>query len=149
VRKFSIIFFFALALFSCENDDICLLNGTPKVIMTFYDADLPDVRKEVEDLTVYTNDYGVVYDRVTTDSISLDMNLNSELTSYHFDKNETDDVLDFSYVKEDVYVSRACGFKTTFYDFQALARSNNWIRSIEIINNEITDESQTTLHIFH
>lgn len=149
MRNFSIVFFFALTFFSCENDDICLQEGTPKVIMTFYDAEVPDVRKTVEDLTIYTEEYGPVYEGVTTDSISLDMDLTENLTFYHFDQADFDDILDFSYAKEDVYVSRACGFKTTFYDFEALARSNSWIKGIEIINNEITDESQTTLHIFH
>ena len=42
-------------ILSCESDDICpeSTNSTPRLIITFYDMQNTEVKKNVEDLAVY------------------------------------------------------------------------------------------------
>ena len=49
------------------------------------------------------------------------------------------------------YISRACGFKTT-YELNNLIienDSNNWILDTDLINNNIIDEKNIHVKIFH
>lgn len=63
------------------------------------------------------------------------------------------DVLVINYALKEVYVSRACGYKTIFESIEITpeADSNNWILSTEnLTNNEpVENEDATHFNIFH
>ena len=106
---------------SCERDDICIDEITPKLIIRFYDFENPELFKDVANLKV--NIEGVEEDYVNetitslTDSISLPINVAENRTRYVLTLQETDileqeenpDVLVITYTQEDVFVSRPCG----------------------------------------
>ena len=144
-------FAFILVLFfsSCENEDICLQEGTPFVIITFYDKDNPQEKKAVDSLTVSSEDFGDYIQNRSTDSIAIPMNLNLSQTPYLFQSGEIQDNLVFSYNRESEYISRSCGFKTTFTEFSLDLNNPNWINSIEILNTDIIDEASTSIKIYH
>ena len=62
------------------------------------------------------------------------------------------DVLNFNYSRNDIYVNRACAFRTTYEDFSAQIQAeglDNWIFSTEVIVSTIENENETHLTILH
>jgi hypothetical protein len=149
-RKFTALGFILLLLISsCENEDICLQEVTPFVIITFYDKDNPEEKKAVESLSISSEDFGEYIQNRSTDSIAIPMNLNLSETPYLFLSGENQDDLTFNYNRESEYISRSCGFKTTFKEFSLDLSNPNWISSFEILNTDIIDESSTAIKIYH
>lgn len=145
----------------CTRDDICAEGTptTPLLIITFKDSANPLISKEVPNLTIETADANStqVITAVSTDSIAIPLNVSTDSTKYRFKQddggdNPNTDILTFSYTREDVYVNRACGYKTT-YDNLSVAKedegSANWIFLIEVINQTIENESQAHITILH
>lgn len=140
-----------LAFSSCEKDDICIDAITPNLIIRFYKDTIPIELKNVQLDSVWAiNKNGLsTYKSVETDSIAIPLNLNEDITKYILENNSVKDTIEFSYTRSDVFVSRSCGYKTIFNDFQISNNTNNWIKSITINNNTITDETAAHLNIYH
>ena len=157
----------ALLLLCCEKDDICAENTatTPKLIVRFYDVNNPDQTKQVSDILVYgVNDLDqvVFFDNVflsTTDSLVMPMRTDSNVTRlvFHRELDPSDfqtgniDVVAFNYTKEDVYVSRACGYKSIYTSLTEGLESDtdNWITNLEIINTTVENETSAHVKIYH
>ena len=100
-----------------------------------------------------------VYIYQTLDSVGIPLKNSNNLTIYSLTKdfNENtsssgnNDNLYINYNYNWEYISRACGFKTT-YELKNLIienDSNNWILDTELINNNIIDEKSIHVKIFH
>lgn len=152
-------------LFTCERDDICPESTptTPKLIITFYDVVEQEDAKSVTNLAIQGEDNETVLVYSSTDSIAIPLKTYEDQTTFSFIKDsEFDeennlvsgniDVITFTYTRNDVYVSRACGYKTTFENVQSVLTTDtdNWI---EIITSEepLTVDNETAAHIqiFH
>lgn len=160
-KKLSVILFVLVTLNGCTKDDICPEDTvtTPLLIINFKDNANPTVLKDVDDLTVETN-YDpsvVVYSQVTTDSISLSLRPGEASTEYRFIKyagetNESVEIYSFSYEHNDVYINRACGFKTTYSFISADeidTNQSNWITYSEINKSTVEDETEAHITFFH
>ena len=152
---------------SCEKDDICAESTptTPRLIVRFYDTNSPDQTKPVTDLLVYgvnELDQVVFFDNMfhsTTDSIAIPLRTDSNITRlvFHRDLDLSDfqtgnlDVISTNYTKNDIYVSRACGYKNIYNDLAATIESDtdNWIINVEIINTTVENETSAHVKIFH
>lgn len=171
---------------SCERDDICAESTatTPHLIVRFYNVANQENTKSVTDLRVYgVNDLDekiVIpeFDIVDTDSIALPLRTDANETKfilhrdYAIDDNDTPDddtddfetgnpdVLTVTYTTEQVYVSRACGFKTIFNDLAISIEQEaddpdddlgNWLEQfiITATNNTVEDETAAHINIFH
>mgnify|MGYP006142754081 FL=1 len=150
----------AFSFWNCEKDDICAEGTptTPRVIIEFYDAANPTVLKNVTNLKVtetnLTNGFG--FSGVS--KIQVPLRTNTEETILNFiqngnDTNTTDDNTDeviFNYVTQEVYISRACGYKMTF-ELDAIdgtvitPDTNNWIQNI--IVNQPNIETENEIHV--
>ena len=150
----------AFSFWNCEKDDICAEGTptTPRVIIEFYDAANPTVLKNVTNLKVtetnLTNGFG--FSGVS--KIQVPLRTNTEETILNFiqngnDTNTTDDNTDeviFNYVTQEVYISRACGYKMTF-ELDAIdgtvitPDANNWIQNI--IVNQPNIETENEIHV--
>lgn len=153
----------SLVCFSCTRDDLCPENTavTPNILILFHDSEEPEQRKSVERLKVLVDneEQTVVISPVTTDSISLPLNVNSDQTDFIFEKivtSETDTLiyqnhLSFSYNRKDIYVNRACGFRSEFYNLNVSNRAGNlsWIDAITVKKDSITNENEAHLIIYH
>ncbi len=160
-----IVMVFLSLLTSCEKDEICLKENTPNLIIRFYDFDNPDEFKKVPKLKVIVQ--GVEGDfknetiSVLTDSIAIPIKAGEDFTKYTLvlngaDDDETDDNPDdfqMVYTREDVYVSRSCGFKTIFHDavLHLEPDADNWIKSIKAMTEPLNIENEQSKHvkIFH
>lgn len=149
--------------FGCEKDDICAgtTPTTSRLIVEFYDFNNPAILKSVTDLSAFGNGNteGVVFNSAISDStkyfitgtsIALPLDISTNITNYRlriFSRSPepavyNDDEININYTTEQLYVSRACGYKTIF-DLENATRvgdANEWIKNITfepiIIDNE-------------
>ncbi len=166
MKKIIVLLLITFAFFSCEKDDICAESTptTPKLIIRFYDISSQEDTKNVTGLKVTGFDENNVeidisnLNIVTTDSINLPLRTDADLTKFVIYKDYVNDVtignpdtVTIRYEREDVYVSRACGFKTIFKNltFSFESDGDNWIVNDEIINSTLDNETKAHVKIFH
>jgi len=149
-----------LILSSCEKDDICLEGtpATPRLIVVFRDYQNTAVKKSVENLVIQGFNQEETLQTFTGDSIALPLRKNFEFSQFKLSFNlDTDsliaDSLQFNYDRFDLYINRACGYKSN-YVFQEpshylLTKSDGWIQNIEKSKDTISDEQNTHLVIYH
>lgn len=168
MKKYLYLVLAVIALsISCEKDDICAAETptTPHLILRFYDVANPDEFKDVPTLYAYAlddDDNIVDFLSVTTstkDSLAIPLRTDADETkivlhrNYNQD-NVTDgnaDTVDISYIREDVYVSRSCGYKTIFNNvaFSVQTDGDNWIISSGTVVNPVENEIQAHVKILH
>lgn len=154
-----------ILLLSCERDEICLEDITPKLIIRFHNANIPDEVKSVLNLIVeiegidgeYTNETI----KVLTDSISIPLVVTENNTRFILtipgdDSAGTEDNIDtisLVYTQQDIFISRSCGYKTIFNDVEGalVTDDDNWIKAIEaqVDPLEIIDENSAHVKIYH
>ena len=171
------VFFIATLTISCEKDDICAETTatTPKLILRLYDITSQEDTKNVNGLRVtgFDDNNEVVeisnLNVVNTDSINLPLRTDADVTKFIFhkeyavdDNGTPDDVSDdfetgnpdevtIQYVREDIFVSRACGFKTIYKELTISVEddSDKWIINSDIINLTVENENSAHVKIFH
>ena len=169
-----LFFLIALLFVSCEKDDICAETTatTPILILRFYDITSQENTKNVTGLRVTGfNDSNEEVEIsglniVTKDSINLPLRTDTNITKFTFHKEyaaitnaEGDtisiegnpDIVTLNYTREDVFVSRACGFKTIFKDIIISVEDDGdkWIVNSEVINTTIENNTTAHVKIFH
>jgi hypothetical protein len=150
MRKYLILLvILSFTLINCEKDDICIETTTPKLIVVFYNNDIPATKKEVTSLTVSVDSLGNIYENQSIDSIAIPLDLTKNSTLYKFKSGTITDSINFTYDRRDVFVSRSCGYKTIFENLQIESRTENWIKNDTLKNTIIDNETATHLNIFH
>ena len=154
---FSLIFF--LFYNSCEKDDICLSDTptSPRLIVKMVDKDNPDLYKSANNLLIKVVDNDSINTQ-SRDSIILNLNPYKNYTQFEFilnqgSENENIDTLQINYSLNNIYIDRACGYKTSFiFNSNALTlinEKNNWIESYLILKDTIINEEQAHMAILH
>lgn len=149
-----------LPLTQCEKDDICLgeTQGTPKLIIRFFDENDTTLSKIPEGLYVRAIESNFTLTNVGTDSISIPLNTQESFSDFEFITNfgtdtENIDTLQFNYTRNDLYINRACGYRGTFiFNSQALTilnSGNDWVQGYNFIKDTISDETSYHLAILH
>lgn len=176
-KIFAVLFIILFSFPSCEKDDICdsSTSTTPRLVIEFYDSTNPSELKTVTNLKVIGEGMtdGVVFDSSLSDdsqylsndsTIYLPLNPDSDTATYQFILNfgstttsiiNTDQIT-FDYTRNNVYVSRACGYKT-LYTFSTAtppthtavpATNAKWIQYIVVQKTSINDENETHVKIY-
>ncbi len=161
-RKFLLLTSLLIILNGCTRDDICDPNTatTPLLIIVFKDFASPTLAKQVPNLSVQTtdDDETVVINSASTDSIAIPLRAGNVNTRYLFTINtgsETEEVIDaltFTYNTEDIYVNRACAFKSIYNNLEATKSDDDTSDLIIDFNEEKTigeDEIEAHFTIFH
>lgn len=152
----------AVSFWNCEKDDICSedTQTTPKLVIEFYDAANPTVLKNVTNLGIVETSLTEGFAFNSVSSITVPLRTNQDLTTINFVLNGSDDdatndisdVITFNYSRLENYISRACGYKTTFIlndtDGLVIPTLPNWISSFEIIQSNINNEDETHVKIY-
>jgi hypothetical protein len=149
---------------SCEKDDICEATTatTPKLIVEFYDILNPTVKKNVTNLAVkeINSTTSLVFTGIN--KIQIPLRTSQDLTKYSFTLNSTDpttineDLLQFNYTRQTLFVSRACGFKTNFtldlnlpfIKTETSIPDGFWIQNVAIVTSNISTENETHVKIY-
>ena len=153
--------FIAFSFSGCEKDDICDASTvtTPRLIIEFYDNALAiPTLKNVTNLGMISPSQPSGFKFSSTSKIQVPLKTDGTTVTYNFVQNGADtdttndniDVLTFNYTTYDVFVSRACGYKTLFNLTNSNSNiltpdSNNWIKNIEIVKSNL--ESENEVHI--
>lgn len=164
---------------SCERDDICPNSTptTPRVIIDMLDFENQESSKNVFGLVVA----GIVdadnnkilpgYAITTTSKLLLPLKTDEDFTEYILIKeasindngtpndtsddfyNGNQDKITITYNRENIYVSRACGYKTIFNNVIITIENDgdNWLLSQEPLNpnQSVQDETTTHFNLFH
>lgn len=162
----SVLLILAIVLsMSCERDDICIDEVTPKLIIRFYDFENPELFKDVANLKVniegVEEDYANETITTLTDSISLPINVVGNQTRYILTlqeneilgQEENSDIVEITYTQEDLFVSRPCGYKAVFngVEIEVEEDGENWIDDIVPQSDplDINNESAAHVKIYH
>ena len=161
IKKLFIISIFIASVLGCTRDDICeeATATTPLLIITFNDIVDPTQRKAVPSLTIETVEINStqVISATTTDSIAIPLRNNFLQTRYRFKSGvgtttPNTDVIAFNYTTEDIYINRACAFKTVYHDLSAIVQdegSANWVLQLILETTDVIDDTETHITIFH
>lgn len=137
-----------LGIVACENDDFCTEPTTPRLIISFYDKDVPEEYKELP-IYVWALEKDSIYELSFVDSIYIPLNTASGTTSYALATTNIIDTLKFDYSVEDIFVSEPCGYKANFSGLSIDTKTNNWIHSIEVTNQIVNNEEEAHVKIYH
>ena len=164
-RFLAVLLTLCALLGSCERDEICLEDITPKLVIRFSDIDEPSEFKPVLRLEVAIEGIEGVYEdesiTLSTDSIAIPLKVTEAKTRYiltlkgNEDEGIPDniDTLDISYTMEDIFVSRSCGYKSVFYGLQSeiIQDDDNWIKDLSTRTDpqDVTTETRYHVKIFH
>jgi hypothetical protein len=156
---------------SCEKDDICDANTvtTPRLVISFYDVTNSAILKNTTNLKITGEGMtdGVVFNGsslINGSTVSIPLKTNADATTFRFILNSgntntalvNEDILKFNYTREELFVSRACGFKTE-YTLDPLAPyvlsdaaigDEKWIQYIAVKNSIIANENEIHLEIY-
>ncbi|WNH12036.1 DUF6452 family protein [Thalassobellus suaedae] len=169
-----IIIITTIAYISCERDDICPENTptTPNLIVNIYNAENIENKKNATNLLIIgVNNEEALGIYTSTNNIVLPLNTNEDTTQYILHNNYkvnnngtpddpsddyaegNQDIITINYTREDVYVSRACGYKTVFKNvtFNIEPDTDNWIESSQPTNDNqsVEDEEEAHYIIFY
>lgn len=154
------------AFYSCERDDICPESTptTPHLVIRFYAIDEQSETKRVVDLQIQGVDNEELFQSATsTDSVAIPLNTNDVVTKFKLHKEYVEDdngiisggnedIISITYNPKEVYVSRACGYKTIFENVEISIESDgdDWIELYQY-ESPLTVEDETAAHvqIFH
>ncbi len=163
MKKIVLLLLLSISFAGCEKDDICVDDTTPRLIIEFYDASNPSNLRPVTNLEVTAEgetDSLKVYNGVSV--IELPLRTTADMTKYSLVLNSTnsttinEDRLQFDYTRQNDYVSRACGYKTTFQlnpvDGVTLTDAATpdllWIQDISIQTTNIETENDVHIKIY-
>jgi hypothetical protein len=166
MKKIYLIVLIAFTFSSCEKDDICdaATSTTPRLIIEFYDFSNPTVLKTVSNLGIIAPGLttGIGFTGVSKIQVPLKTTDNS--TTFRFIQNGSDsnttndneDVIEINYTRNDVFVSRACGYKTLFtlnatngiVETDSSTPDGLWIQNITVSTFNIANENETHVKIY-
>lgn len=149
------MFFAALSAVSCEEDDVCVGEGTPNLTVVFRNS-IDDTKLRDSIFIESLNADNVVLDTVlywtVTDSIKLPLGGLDETTSYFQIRRKmtgTPDVLTINYNTKSSYVSKACGFRITYDNLGYQSTENEIQNLVPGESNILENESATNLYIYY
>lgn len=153
-----------LAFFSwnCEKDDICSESTptTPRLVIQFYDINDPTTAKNVTSLLVAGTGADETLGTFSgVSKILLPLRISDDQTQYTFTLNSNNtsldntDVLTFNYTREQVFVSRACGYKTIFTldDATPFVQDDGtdlrWMNNVTVAQPNILNEDEVHVSV--
>ncbi|GGB64888.1 hypothetical protein GCM10007424_01000 [Flavobacterium suaedae] len=175
MKKILVTAFFASIIacyfWSCEKDDICAEGTatTPNMIVTFYNKENPELPKPGSfKFSIEGSDKEI--SKTSIDSVALPLPTNAEMAKWKFTlvtsgvggtTNENVDYIEFKYTHNEIYVSRACGYKSLFYlnDEEPenpnpiltddASENNIWIDEVIVLQKNIENENAAHIKILY
>ena len=166
----------ACYLIACEKDDICPEDTptTPSLIIEFYDKDNRTELKNVINFKYFaegsTDTIPVTEPGVNTsfNRIEVPLRVDADVTKWGFIYSEqvtggfitNTDFMEFRYDRNETYVSRACGYRTTFTLLPNTPESPNpvlsdapepdnlWIEDFDVETTNIQNEDEVHIKIY-
>lgn len=145
-----------LSFLSCEEDDICLDEKTPRVFMKLKATPAIDSIK-FDSVLIYrrekNNEFSLVKRYKNPDSIGVSLRIDDVnstefiLARRRYEVNSYD-TIKIEYEKKLDFASKACGYRWNYFDLK-VKNSKHLIDSITVLNPNITDEKNSHLLIHY
>lgn len=139
--------------YGCEPDDVCseANPSTPQLVFRLYNSSQPSEFKAVDTLRIMSLGDQAPLEFINTDSIVVPLQVNaSKINADLTISDGVTDRIEIDYLTKGVYLSRACGFQSTFQiESIAVDQPSNWINSIEIVTNEVIIDTLAHVKIYH
>ncbi len=154
------VFFFVQ---SCQHSDICPADtpGTPRLVIQFFDDQRPGLIKPVTGFNARViGDTTYYFNTPVNDSVvALPLQTNRHKTTYELVLHQDDstktkrDTITFTYTPEDVFINRACGFKSIFTDLgiEWKETKTGWIKNRRIADTakQVKNEKKAPLYLYY
>ncbi len=166
MKKIVLILLFTFSFSACEKDDICdpkTTETTPKLVFQFYEIINPTIPRIVSDLEIIADGLTAKITYAAGSKILVPLKVNSNTVTYRFIQNSatisaTDnntDIITINYTTKNTFVSRACGYKTTFVlnDVNGVVltdtspNDNLWMRETVVKTTNIKNENEIHVKI--
>jgi len=154
-------------MWSCEKDDLCATDTptTPSLLIEFYASDNPAAPNPVTNLRYFVEgSKDTIFIKGSAAKIRVPLRVDGTSTKWglilYTNPNGVDtyntDFLEFKYTTTQVYVSRACGFKTLFKLDDPTAPNpvltdgdkTLWIDEADIVNTNVETEEKAHVKIY-
>ena len=157
------ILFLSMVLFglwSCTKDDLCSEETptTPLLTIEFFDITDRLTPKPANDLAIRVRDADstVVYPSVSDVTVAIPLDTEADQSQFYLidqassEENLSVVQLDLFYQRQDIYVNRACAFKTIYTNmaFESDQTPLSWIQDIELLTPTVEDAS-VHMYIYH
>ncbi len=159
----SLVFVLMISFWNCERDDLCpkTIPTTPKLVIEFFDFAVPLNPKSVTNLGVKETSMPKPEPFSGVSKIEIPLRTTHDTTTLLFIENggDTDtsddnsDEIIFNYSRQEIYISRACGYRTVFNldatnPFIQTPDIDLWIKNIVLVQPSITNDNETHLKIY-
>lgn len=141
-KYFISILIILTVIVSCQKDDFCVDPITPNLVIRFHDSANPDQYKKVTGLTVFAEGLGELYSNTATDSIAIPLDPAQDFTIYNLTSETGNDQITINYKRNEVFVSRSCGYIYNFSELNLTDVSNTWIIDTEILKETVDHETE-------
>ena len=163
MKKIVLLLLLTITFSSCEKDDICTDETTPRLVLEFYDISNPSNLKNVLNLKVTGEGQTELGTYNGVNKVELPLDITNDITKYSLILNSAsstganEDFLQFNYSRQNVFVSRACGYKTIFelnatpngvIKTDSTSPDGFWIQDINIVTTNIETENETHIKIY-
>ncbi|WP_084016405.1 DUF6452 family protein [Moheibacter sediminis] len=149
------IIFTAVFAVSCEEDDVCVGEGTPNLTVVFRTLQTQENLTDtlfVERVTSEGELIDTLYKWLITDSIKLPLGGLDESVNYFRIKlrpTGQSDILTVNYTPTTSFVSKACGFRLTYDDLDYESTENAIRNLTPSESNVLENEAATNLYIYY
>lgn len=163
MKRILFLLFITITFSGCEKDDICTDDTTPRLVLEFYDISNPAILKPVVNVLVTGEGQTALGTYNGVSKIELPLDITQDTTKYSLILSSTsltgadEDLLQFNYTRQNVFVSRACGYKTIFalnaspsgvIKTDAATPDGFWIQDINILTTNIENENEIHIKIY-
>ena len=126
-------------------------NTTPNLMLKFYDFENDTLVKTIKIDSIRVLNKALIsnYTAQSFDSILIPLDVNQYATSYQITSGNLADTIYFSYDRNDIFVSRSCGYKTNFENLTIDSTTNNWIKAYNINTTIIDNDTTAHINIYH
>lgn len=166
MKNILLVLLIALTFSSCEKDDICdaATSTTPRLIIQFYDISNPTVLKAVSNLKIVAPGFTTGIPFTGVSKIEVPLKTTDDTTTFNFIQNGDDtnttndntDVIQINYTRNNVFVSRACGYKKVFtlnnlngfLRTDAIPLDGLWIQNYTVVTSNIETENEIHVKLY-
>jgi hypothetical protein len=151
-RYRSFLFLLVIILIGCEKDDICIegSENTNRITLGFVDYK----SKGPKDISLESiRGIGIdsIIEGINGNYLKFPLMVNSDITKYVFEYNQTLDTLTIHHRTIHKYLNRSCGYVSNFIvkSDTEISKNHGWIREVSILNDSIFNEEKTNILIHY
>ena len=151
-RYRSFLFLLVIILIGCEKDDICIegSENTSRITLGFIDYK----SKGPKDISLESiRGIGIdsIIEGINGNYLKFPLMVNSDITKYVFEYNQTLDTLTIHHRTIHKYLNRSCGYISNFIvkSDTEISKNHGWIREVSILNDSIFNEEKTNILIHY